>query len=139
MTNQIRHQNRRSLRVLGQHQNDLLNSKQGGKLLAVSVKDGGRRQALDLPDRVTGPALEGVGLVFKCLKRACDGGGVIFRCANITGDAVRGALVWPEVPRGAIRVDLAEMPDPQRSVRCDGNRVVFEAAPREVVTILVRP
>jgi hypothetical protein len=97
------------------------------------------RQALDLPDRITGPVLEGDGLVFKCLKRACDGEGLIFRCANITGAAVVGALVWPRVPRDAVRVDLAETPDPQRSVRRDGNRVAFEAAPREVVTILVRP
>ena len=60
-------------RKLLQQQNDLLNSRRGGKLLAVSAKDGGRRQVLDLQSP---PVWDGMAAAYGGLFMCCRDGSV---------------------------------------------------------------
>jgi len=60
-----------------QKQNELINSRSGGKLLAVSVKDGSKRQVLDLQSP---PVWDGMAAAYGNLFMCCrDGSVVAFR------------------------------------------------------------
>ncbi|HKI96236.1 MAG TPA: glycosyl hydrolase-related protein, partial [Gemmatimonadales bacterium] len=95
------------------------------------------RYGIRVPDRVSGPALDGAGLAFKAAKPREDGSGIVVRAVNVTGETVQGTWTWPVPLKRAYRTRLDEtvleeiaLDPPRRVVR-------FSAAPREVVTIIV--
>jgi len=96
-----------------------------------------RRSLLALPPRVQGPSLEGEGLVFSALKPANEGPGVVLRCYNALDHRVAGAWRVPWPVREARLARLDEAPLAPLDVG-PGGEVRFEAAPRAVVTILLR-
>ncbi len=57
-----------------QQQNDLINSRQGGKLLAVSVRDGVTKQAIDLASQ---PVWDGMAAAYGKLFVCCRDGSVV--------------------------------------------------------------
>lgn len=95
------------------------------------------RYGIDVPRSLRGPRLEGRGLVFKAAKPSEDGDGLVLRCVNVTMEPVRGVWVCPFRVK---RVRLARLDEsPVRDLRLAGGRrrIVFEARPREAVTVLV--
>ncbi len=96
-----------------------------------------RRSLLALPGRVEGPSLEGEGLVFSALKPADDGRGVVARCYNALERPVAGLWRVPWPVRRAMLVRLDETALAPLDVG-PGGEVRFDAAPRAVVTILLR-
>ncbi len=95
-----------------------------------------RRALLALGPASRGPELKGKGLVFSAMKPAEAGKGVVLRCYNDRREAVRGAWHVGTAFRTATRCRLDETPIGKVSM---GRGVIaFEAAAREVVTILVR-
>jgi alpha-mannosidase len=97
------------------------------------------RPAIDLPDRIAGPTLDGEGLVFKSLKPAESGDAVVMRCVNVSERRVRGAVRWPGGFGAVSRARLDETPVDDRRLRVAGDQLSFVAEPREVVTLLFRP
>jgi mannosylglycerate hydrolase len=97
------------------------------------------RHAIDPPETVPGPALLGEGLVFKVLKTAERGDAMVLRCVNVTSQPVRGVCRWPAAMSKAAKARLDETPIQWLDVAASPREVVFEAAPREVVTLLVWP
>jgi alpha-mannosidase len=94
---------------------------------------------IGVPDSVEGPALSGVGLVLKAVKPSESGDALVLRCANVTERRVSGAWTIPfEIDR-AHRARLDETRLREIVIPEEGQRIPFEAAPREVVTILVEP
>jgi outer membrane protein assembly factor BamB len=70
-------------RKLLQQQNDLLNSRHGGKLLAVSVEDGNRQQVLDLQSP---PVWDGMAAAYGNMFMCCrDGSVVAFNTSKALG------------------------------------------------------
>lgn len=61
-------------RKLLQRQNDLLNSRHGGKLLAVSVRDGSTQQMIDLASQ---PVWDGMAVAHGRLFVCCRDGAVV--------------------------------------------------------------
>ena len=96
-----------------------------------------RRSLLDVPRPVPGPELLGEGLVFSALKPAEAGRGIVLRCYNALAKPVSGAWRLPSRARSAHLARLDESPLAPLEVAADG-RVLFEAGPRAVVTILIR-
>jgi alpha-mannosidase len=97
------------------------------------------RHAVEPPTTVTGPTLVGEGLAFKALKPAENGEAVVLRCVNLTERRTRGMWRWPVRARRAVRARLDETPLESLELSEDGTELFFEAAPREVVTLLVWP
>jgi hypothetical protein len=64
-----------------QKQNELINSRQNGKLMAVSVQDGTTRQILDLPSQ---PVWDGMAAAYGRLYVCCGDGSVISLDASKT-------------------------------------------------------
>ena len=93
------------------------------------------RTAIDPVARVAGPELAGDGLAFSAMKESEDGEWVIVRCVNLLDREVEGAWQLPAA-REAILSRLDETPIEALAVQDGGVR--FVAAPRQVVTILVR-
>ena len=96
------------------------------------------RSALAVPAPTLGVELEGDGLAFSAARPAEEDGWIALRCVNVSGRAVRGA--WRlgfEVAEARLgRLDET----PLDALPVDGGRAVrFDAAPRAVVTVLVRP
>jgi len=86
---------------------------------------------------VRGPALAGRGLVFSALKPADAGRGLVLRCYNALPRATAGEwrLPWRIATAHLARLD--ETPQAPAEIGAEGV-VRFLAAPRAVVTILVR-
>jgi alpha-mannosidase len=97
------------------------------------------RWGIGLPGRVTGPELEGRGLVFKALKPRDDGPGFVLRCLNPTMRPIRGLWRWPSPMRRAFHARLDETVLDEVRLSGDRREMKFEAAGREVVTIVVEP
>lgn len=98
------------------------------------------RSLLALPSPAGGLALEGEGLAFGAAKPAEDGAWVVLRCVNLTDVPVAGAWTIAAPVREARDARLDETPGAPRPTVADasGTRLPFTAAPREVVTLLVR-
>lgn len=95
------------------------------------------RYGMDVPGVVKGPRLEGEGLALTAVKPSEDRRGLVLRCVNGTDRTVRGVWILPFRVTRAMRARLDEQPS--GGVRLAGARrqVAFEAAAREVVTIIV--
>jgi alpha-mannosidase len=91
--------------------------------------------AIDPPDAVPGPRLEGTGLVFKALKPSADGRAVILRCVNMTAYPVEGAWILPWLCAAASLARLDETPEESLPLVDGGRRLRFTAAPRAIVTV----
>jgi mannosylglycerate hydrolase len=96
-----------------------------------------RRALMAVPPEVAGPELSGEGLVFSAMKPADTGEGVILRCYNDTSEIARGAWAVAKSFTSAMRCRLDETPTGKLVLQ--RGRVTFEAGPREIVTILLRP
>ena len=96
------------------------------------------RSATRAPDRFDGVALRGAGLAFSALKEAEEGDGLVLRCVNHLDQAVEGE--WAVNVRRPLSEAHRARLDETILERLDlaGHCVRFRAAPREVVTILVR-
>ena len=94
------------------------------------------RSALDVPPSVIGPALEGRGLALGAIKPSERGQWIVLRCVNLTEETVHGLWSLPFVPVAASLARLDETPTEQ--LRPVATGVAFVAAPRAIVTILVR-
>lgn len=94
------------------------------------------RSALTNPGAIRGIALEGEGLAFSSAKESEDGQWLVLRCVNLLGEARAGAwqLGAPVVDAQVARLDETIV-EPANAA---GETVSFLAAPRAVVTILVR-
>ena len=94
------------------------------------------RYNLDEPHRAGGIELSGDGLAFSAALPARAAGWVTLRCVNRRGESTHGA--WKIAPpiTEAMRSRLDEAPETPLAVR--NGKVEFDAAPHEIVTILVR-
>ena len=101
------------------------------------------RSALALPLSTTGVELlagdgeePGYGLIFSSCKPGEDGGWTVLRCINPTDRTLPGRwrLGVPIAEARLARLDET----PSTALRVDGSVVAFSAAPRAVVTVLVR-
>jgi hypothetical protein len=86
--------------------------------------------------RAGGLELEGDGLAFSAALPARAPGWVVLRCVNRRGEATRGQWRLGRPIAEALRARLDETAGTPMAVR-DG-AVEFDAAPHEIVTILVR-
>jgi mannosylglycerate hydrolase len=94
------------------------------------------RSALALPSPIHGIALEGIGLAFSCAKESEDGEWLVLRCVNLLNREVAGA--W-RLGRSLSDAKLARLDETALTpLETRGSVVPFLAAPRAVVTILVR-
>ena len=89
------------------------------------------------PRDAGGIELSGHGLVFSCAKPAQQAGWIVLRCVNRRDVSVRGTWQFGRTIVEAVRARLDETPEGAVSV--NGRSVTFEAAPKEIVTVLVRP
>ena len=88
------------------------------------------------PREVGGIELSGDGLVFSSAKPAQREGWIALRCVNRRDVGVRGTWQFVRTIVEAVRARLDETPQGTASV--NGRSVTFEAAPKEIVTVLVR-
>jgi alpha-mannosidase len=93
------------------------------------------RTAINPAAHSAGPALVGQGLAFSTMKESEDGEWVVLRCVNLLDHAVEGGWQLPAV-REAFLSRLDETP--LEGLPVQGGGVRFMAAPRAVITILVR-
>ncbi len=93
--------------------------------------------AINAPEAVHGPALSGEGLAFKAAKPSEDGTALVLRCINLTAEPVSGRWTLPFEIERAHRCRLDETRVRELTVSDEGDRIVFDAGPREVVTLLV--
>jgi hypothetical protein len=94
------------------------------------------RDLIALPQPFTGVALEGEGLAFGACKRSDDGEWMVLRCVNLLEREIRGRWRLAEPPREVRASDLDErIGDP---VPAAGSDIAVTAAPRAIVTLLVR-
>ncbi|MFI5246563.1 MAG: glycosyl hydrolase-related protein, partial [Gemmatimonadales bacterium] len=94
------------------------------------------RSALENPGALQGIALDGEGLAFSCAKESEDGQWLVLRCVNLLDEARSGSWRLGAPIREAKIARLDETVIEAADV--DGATVRFRAAPRAVVTILVR-
>jgi mannosylglycerate hydrolase len=94
------------------------------------------RSALELPSRVLGVELTGTGLAFSALKESESGEWLVLRCVNLRDDEVDGSWMLPfDIQEARLaRLDETIIGDIVTSNRT----LTFRAAPRAIVTILVR-
>lgn len=88
------------------------------------------------PHRAGGLELRGDGLLFSAACPSQETGWMTLRCVNTRDQTVRGSWTVARPVSVAMRARLDETPLAELEVR-DG-RVDFEAAPREIVTIIAR-
>ena len=93
------------------------------------------RPLVAVPADVTGVALDGEGLVCSSIKQAESGADLVLRCVNRRSHEVQGSWRCDFPVAVARRARLDETP--LHALDLDGNRVLFRAGPREIVTILV--
>ncbi|HET9682955.1 MAG TPA: glycoside hydrolase family 38 C-terminal domain-containing protein, partial [Gemmatimonadaceae bacterium] len=94
------------------------------------------RYNLREPLRAGGLELEGDGLTFSAAYPARQDGWIALRCVNARDETVRGRWKLGRSISSAVRARLDEAPLGELEVIDDA--VEFDAAPREIVTILVR-
>jgi alpha-mannosidase len=87
------------------------------------------------PREVGGIELSGDGLVFSCAKPAQRSGWIVLRCVNRRDVAVHGTWRCGYTIADAFRARLDETAEGTLNV--NGRSVTFEAAPKEIVTVLV--
>jgi alpha-mannosidase len=89
-----------------------------------------------LPSATSGAELLGAGLAFSALKESEDGEWMVARCVNLLDDRVEGSWRFGVPIREAYTARLDEtLGEP---IILAGGTVAFLAAPRAIVTILVR-
>lgn len=94
------------------------------------------RGAVGRPRETSGVELEGAGLGFLACTPSQDGDWTVLRCVNLCEQPASGAWHCGFPVRQAKRARLDETPiEPARAA---GARVAFQAAAREIVTLLVR-
>ena len=89
------------------------------------------------PCHAGGLELSGDGLAFSAAKPAQRAGWIVLRCVNRRDVAMRGTWRLGQPIAEAVRARLDETAED--ALRVDGDSVSFEAAPMEIVTVLVRP
>jgi alpha-mannosidase len=94
------------------------------------------RSALMIPPPTVGIELEGEGLAFSAAKDSDDGRWMVLRCVNLLDEARAGTWRLGFRVHEARRARLDETPG--ESLDVTEGRVAFTAAPREIVTILLR-
>lgn len=94
------------------------------------------RSALEVPSPTQGVELSGTGLAFSALKESEDGRWLVLRCVNLRDDEVDAEWRLPFTPAEAAlaRIDETVM----SNIETVDRRVRFKAAPRAIVTTLVR-
>jgi alpha-mannosidase len=94
------------------------------------------RSALRNPGALHGIALDGEGLAFSCAKESEDGQWLVLRCVNLLDEVRAGSwrLGTPITEAQVARLDETII----EATQADGDTVRFLAAPRSVVTILVK-
>ncbi len=97
------------------------------------------RSALHNPGTIGGIELEGTGLAVSAITTSDNGGWLVLRCVNVAGETTEGTWRLSFPVRDARTARLDETPvgrlDPTPG---NGSTIHFTAAPRTVVTILVR-
>jgi alpha-mannosidase len=94
------------------------------------------RSALNVPDPVCGFELIGEGLAFSAIKQSEDGAWVVLRCVNLLDEPVPG--MW-RVPFQAAEANIARIDETIiTNIEIQNNTVEFPAAPKSIVTVLVR-
>ncbi|MHB1863602.1 MAG: glycoside hydrolase family 38 C-terminal domain-containing protein, partial [Gemmatimonadaceae bacterium] len=94
------------------------------------------RALLASPPESAGLSLDGEGLAFSCAKESEDGAWMVLRCVNLLERVVRGR--W-KVGFAIAEARMSRLDEtPGDAVTARGSVVEFEAAPRGVVTLLVR-
>jgi hypothetical protein len=94
------------------------------------------RSATALAEATSGATLEGDGLTLSTIKSSEDGAWLVLRCVNLTERELAGAWTLGAPVHEARSSRLDESPG--ESLRIEDNRVRFVAAPRAIVTLLVR-
>lgn len=94
------------------------------------------RSATALPESTSGVTLEGDGLALSAIKPSEDGEWMVLRCVNLTERTVDGGWSLGAPAREARASRLDETPGD--IVGIQGRSIAFTAAPRAIVTILVR-
>jgi alpha-mannosidase len=94
------------------------------------------RAALDVPPPVSGIALSGAGLAVSTIKESDDGLWIVLRCVNLLDEPVAGS--W-SLPFEVVEARFARLDEtPMQEVASLDRQIRFEAAPRAIVTLLVR-
>jgi mannosylglycerate hydrolase len=88
------------------------------------------------PREVGSIELSGDGLIFSCAKPAQRTGWIALRCVNRRDVSVRGTWAFGRTIVEAVRARLDETPE--GTVNVNGRSVMFEAAPKEIVTVLIK-
>jgi mannosylglycerate hydrolase len=94
------------------------------------------RSATTLANATSGATLEGDGLTLSTIKSSGDRAWLVLRCVNLTERELAGAWTLGAPVHEARSSRLDESPG--ESLRIEDNRVRFVAAPRAIVTLLVR-
>jgi hypothetical protein len=94
------------------------------------------RHGIGVPERLSGPVLEGVGLAFRALKPREHGAGIVARCVNLSRDHVAGAWRWPYPLRRAFLARLDESFLAPLPLSRDRRQLRFSAGPRAIVTVV---
>ena len=94
------------------------------------------RSATELREETSGVTLSGEGLALSTIKTSDDGEWLVLRCVNLTEREVAGRWVLGSAVREARASRLDEAPG--ELVGFQDNVVAFAAAPRAIVTLLVR-
>lgn len=97
------------------------------------------RSNLVEPREAGGLELSGEGLIFSSAKPAQRPGWIALRCVNRRDGTVRGT--WRFSGRTIAEATRARLDETSEHgpLGVDGNSIIFEAAPKEIVTILFRP
>jgi alpha-mannosidase len=104
--------------------------------ILIPLTGGTLRSALGKPGAVQGIALAGEGLAFSSAKESEDGQWLMVRCVNLLDEPREGSWRFGSPIREAQLARLDE--HAVEPAELDGESVRFLAAPRAVVTILVR-
>jgi mannosylglycerate hydrolase len=95
--------------------------------------------ASELPVSTSGVTLEGEGLALSTIKSSENGEWLVLRCVNLTDKAIMGAWRLGAPITDARESRLDETPGELLRIQgTRGTRVSFTAAPRAIVTLLVR-
>ena len=94
------------------------------------------RSATTLSAETEGVTLEGDALALSTIKTSEDGAWLVLRCVNLTERESSGAWALGAPAHEACASHLDEQPG--ELLRIQDNRIAFTAAPRGIVTVLVR-